>query len=138
MHLSPCRLVSPFNHHIHSPASGNGGMGKLGFITYSDVCWFMLNNYYVETVFDEPSCSPYMYSVFEWVSYENERSIECKSRWIRDGQFGGAMIFSLNSDDFNLYCFSDGGATEIAGEENSARDDFKFPLTRKVREILNP
>lgn len=138
MHLSPCRLVSPFNHHIHSPAAGNGGMGKLGFITYSDVCWFMLNNYYVETVFDEPSCSPYMYSVFEWVSYENERSIECKSRWIRDGQFGGAMIFSLNSDDFNLYCFSDGGATEIAGEENSARDDFKFPLTRKVREILNP
>lgn len=110
----------------------------MGFITYSDVCWFMLNNYYVETVFDEPSCSPYMYSVFEWVSYENERSIECKSRWIRDGQFGGAMIFSLNSDDFNLYCFSDGGATATAGEENSARDDFKFPLTRKVREILNP
>lgn len=111
----------------------------MGFVTYSDVCWFKLNNYYVETVFDEPSCSPYMYSVFEWFSYENERSIECKSRWIRDAQFGGAMVFSLNSDDFNLYCFSDGGvaATAAAGE-NGPRDDFKFPLTRKVREILNP
>lgn len=134
---STCRLVSPFNHHIHSPASGNGRLGALGFITYSEVCWFMLNNYYVHSVFDERSCSPYVYSVFEWISYENDRSIECKSRWIRDSQFGGAMIFSLNSDDFNLYCLEDGGGD--GGRVNGRpREDFKFPLTRKVREILNP
>lgn len=94
----------------------------------------MLNNFYVDSVYDEPSCSPYVYSVFEWISYENDRSIECKSRWIKDNQFGGAMIFSLNADDFNLYCLSDGTGTR----DRVNQDDFKFPLTRKVRQILNP
>lgn len=95
----------------------------------------MLNNFYVNSVYDESSCSPYVYSVFEWISYENDRSIECKSSWIKDRGFGGAMIFSLNADDFNLYCLSDGQGTEgVKGGD----DDFKFPLTRKVRQILNP
>lgn len=102
----------------------------------------MLNNFYVNSVYDEPSCSPYVYSVFEWISYENDRSIECKSRWIKESQFGGAMIFSLNADDFNLYCLSDGvgggGGRGGAGDAVQGDDDFKFPLTRKVREILNP
>lgn len=127
--------MSPFNHHLHSPASGNGRLGALGFITYSEVCWFLLNNFYVNSVYDEASCSPYVYSVFEWISYENDRSIECKSRWIKDSNFGGAMIFSLNADDFNLYCLSDG---DEEGSQVGKDDDFKFPLTRKVREILNP
>lgn len=88
-----------------------------------------------------------MYSVFEWISYENDQSIECKSQWIRDMRFGGAMIFSLNADDFNLYCLaatkvgeSGRGVGKEFGEKNigNNRDDFKFPLTRKVRSILNP
>lgn len=131
----PTRLVSPFNHHLHSPAAGNGRLGALGFITYSEVCWFLLNNFYVNTVYDEASCSPYVYSVFEWISYENDRSIECKSRWIKDSNFGGAIIFSLNADDFNLYCLSDG---DDERDQVGKDEDFKFPLTRKVREILNP
>lgn len=77
-----------------------------------------------------------MYSLFEWISYENDQSIECKSRWIKDNQFGGAMIFSLNADDFNLYCLSDGAVDGAANAR--AKDDFLFPLTRKVRSVLNP
>ena len=104
------------------------------------MCWFLLNNFYVNRVFDEPSCSPYLYSVFEWASFENDRSIECKSRWIKEGHFGGAMIFSLNADDFNLYCLSDddGNDADATAPAERTKDDFKFPLTRKVRAILNP
>lgn len=97
----------------------------------------MLNNFYVNLVFDELACSPYLYSVFEWISYENDKSIECKSQWIKDNEFGGAMIFSLNADDFNLYCLSDAKATGRSSA-SATPDELKFPLTRKVREILNP
>lgn len=96
-----------------------------GFVTYTDVCRFKRDNFFVTEVFDAESCSPYMYAADEWISFENEHSITCKTKFVKTNGFGGVMIFSLNTDDFASYCFY--------GEKG----DFDvFPLTQKVKSIL--
>lgn len=119
-------LVNPLNTKIGAPVSGIGRAGMAGFVTYSDVCWFKRNNIFVTEVFDEDTCSPYMFSGTEWMSYENERSLTCKANYVRDNDFGGVMIFSLNTDDYGYYCFDD--TKDEALQE--------FPLVRKIKSIL--
>lgn len=98
-----------------------------GFVTYSDVCWFDRNNYLATKVFDTETCSPYMYAVNEWISYEDEHSIACKTNYVKDNGFGGVMIFSLNTDDYSSYC-DYGRGNDI--------DPSQFPLTRRINSIL--
>lgn len=143
--------MNPFNTKLGAPASGYGRVGEygnynlqilgffrdffnelklkiLGFVTYSDVCWFERNNFFVSKVFDVESCSPYVYAGMEWISYENERSITCKTNYVKENDFGGVMIFSLNTDDYSSYCYYG----------SSDRDKAQFPLTRKINSILFP
>ena len=51
-------------------------------------------------MFDQEAGVPYAYRDKEWVSYEDEQSITSKAQWIQKNGFGGAMIFSLNEDDW--------------------------------------
>ncbi|XP_049284146.1 chitinase-like protein 3 [Anopheles funestus] len=124
-------LVNPFNTRIGAPASNYGRVGLFGFASYSEICWFRRYNIYVHQVYDVESCSPYMYSGSEWISYEDERSLECKAKFIKDHEFGGAMIFSLNTDDFGSYC-----ADNALYGDGTAGQQATFPLLRKVRSVL--
>ncbi|KFB38789.1 AGAP000436-PA-like protein [Anopheles sinensis] len=126
-------LVNPFNARIGAPASSVGRVGTLGFASYSEVCWFRRHNIYVHQVYDVDSCSPYLYAGSEWISYDDERSLECKANYIKAHGFGGAMIFSLNTDDFGSYC-----ADNALYSEEPAVHEASFPLLRKVRSILVP
>lgn len=72
------RLVNPFNTKLGAPAEGFGSVGTEGFVTYSEVCWFRKYNFYVTTEYDVQSCSPYLYAGLEWISYDDENSLECK------------------------------------------------------------
>lgn len=98
----------------------------LGFVTYADVCWFKHNNIYVTDAYDEQTCSPYVYAGTEWISYENLRSIECKTNYVKDNGYGGVMIFSLNTDDYTSYCY----------DKQPESSNFNFPLVWKINSIL--
>lgn len=140
------RLVNPFNNKIGSPASGFGRTGQLGietffqsqnqyfvkntihilgFVTYTDVCSFDRSNIFAIKVFDSVTCSPYIYGGLEWISYEDERSIKCKTNYVIDGDFGGVMMFSLNTDDFSSSCYYG------KHDRNTI-----FPLTSAIRDLL--
>jgi chitinase len=93
------------------------------------VCWFANHNIYVTKVYDDQACSPYLFSGTEWISYDDDRSLECKTKFIKDNQYGGAMIFSLNCDDFNSHC--DRHDKNDKGDKNN-----NFPLANKIRSIL--
>lgn len=97
---------------------------RLGFVTYTDVCRFKRDHFFVTSVFDEESCSPYIYAADEWISYEDRKSISCKTSYVKDGNFGGVMIFSLNTDDYMSYC------------QFGSIDDESFPLTKIVSVLL--
>lgn len=119
------RLVNPFNNKIGSPASGFGQIGQSGFVTYTDVCSFDRSNIFANKVFDPVTCSPYIYGGLEWISYEDERSIKCKTNYVIDGDFGGVMMFSLNTDDFSSSCYYG------KHDRNTI-----FPLTSAIRDLL--
>lgn len=126
------KLVSPFNTKIGAPAEDNGYVGTMGFVTYSEVCWFQKTNYNVHVEYDTESCSPILYAGLEWISYDDERSFECKANYAKNNQLGGVMIFSLNTDDFQMTCSTN---SQYQSSRNS--DERKsFPLLRKVHSIL--
>lgn len=120
------RLVNALNTKIGSPASDNGRVGSYGFVTYADVCWFKRNNIYVTDAYDEDTCSPYVYAGTEWISYENLRSIGCKTNYVKDNGYGGVMIFSLNTDDYTSYCY----------ENDASTPNSHFPLVWEINSIL--
>uniref|UniRef100_A0A8W7Q0X0 GH18 domain-containing protein n=1 Tax=Anopheles coluzzii TaxID=1518534 RepID=A0A8W7Q0X0_ANOCL len=130
-------LVNPFNTRIGAPASSYGRVGTFGFASYSETCWFRRYNIYVHQVYDVESCSPYLYAGSEWISYEDERSLECKAKYIKAHGFGGAMIFSLNTDDFGSYCADNALYRDrtVAGDQQQQQQG-SFPLLRKVRSVL--
>lgn len=92
-----------------------------GDCTYSDLCDFLNLNETVQKV-DVQAKVPYAFNGYEWISFENEESVQQKARWIRRNHYGGAMLFSLNADDFRFRC-----------------SDQEFPLHRAVRrELVTP
>ncbi|XP_050083255.1 chitinase-like protein 3 [Anopheles aquasalis] len=123
-------LVNPFNTRIGAPAAGNGRVGMFGFASYSEVCWFRRHNIYVLEAYDEATCSPYLHAGTEWISYDDERSVGCKADYIVANGLGGAMVFSLNTDDFGAYCADNALYEPPAGAPPT------FPLLRKVRSVL--
>lgn len=47
---------------------------------------------------------PYAFNGHDWISFENELSINYKANWARAHRFGGVMLFSLNVDDYTFEC----------------------------------
>lgn len=118
-------LINSNNTKIGSPASGFGKLGDLGFVNYPDICVF-LRKYENKTVVknDIQALVPYLYNDFEWVSFDNTDSVIAKAKYIKDNKLRGAMIYSLNADDYNGVC-----------EKLSGR--VKFPLSISVKNTLN-
>nr|QGT33337.1 chitinase-3-like protein 2 [Rhynchophorus ferrugineus] len=117
------RLLNPRNHEIYSPASGYGKLGFNGFASYYQICNFLQVNH-ITPVFDMEVLSPYASKYYEWISFDDEQSLTYKTEFIKNNQFGGAMIYCLNSDDFKGSCtmgFSGG---------------LKFPLISTVKSVL--
>nr|AQR60113.1 chitinase 11 [Bactrocera dorsalis] len=115
-------LVSSLNNGVGAPAEDIGHCGSMGFTSYSELCWFNTHNLVVHETYDQSTCSPYLSSGTEWISYENETSIACKALYVKAHQLGGAMIFSLNTDDIKGYC--------------PRAYKTKFPLVETVKSIL--
>lgn len=133
------RLVNPFNTKIGAPAEDTGSVGVLGYVTYSEICWFQRTNFNVRVEYDAETCSPWLHTGLEWISYDDERSIECKANYVKSNHFGGAMIFSLNTDDFQLTC-SDKKISnlnhQLVNDVSGGSENKDFPLSRKIHSIL--
>lgn len=126
-------LVNPFSTKIGAPAEDYGSVGTMGFVTYSEVCWFQATNYDVRVEYDTETCSPLLFAGLEWISYDDERSIECKANYAKNNNFGGVMVFSLNTDDFQLTCSTNQQYKSSATASGERRS---FPLLRKIHSIL--
>lgn len=126
------RLVNPFNTRMGAPAEGFGSVGANGFVTYSDVCYFRKMNFNVRMQYDVETCSPYLFTGNEWISYEDERSLTCKTKFMKNNNFAGIMVFSLNTDDYVSDC-DDSKLNENAEQKGEKTD---FPLLRKIHSIL--
>lgn len=48
--------------------------------------------------------APYAFRGNQWVGYDNVESVRRKAEYIQREGFGGAMIFSIDMDDFTNAC----------------------------------
>lgn len=51
-------------------------------------------------IWDEEMKVPYLVHDDQWVGFDDERSIRHKMNWIKDSGFGGAMVWTVDMDDF--------------------------------------
>ncbi|XP_043671883.1 chitinase-3-like protein 2 [Vespula pensylvanica] len=112
------KLDNPLNHKLQAPASGFGKLGSNGFVSYSVICQFLKHG--ASNVFVNKSKVPYAYRDEEWISYDNKESIYYKAKWVLANGFKGAMIFSLNTDDW----------------KNECNTNESFPLTRTITKFF--
>lgn len=111
-------LMNAENSGWNAPASGNGQLGSDGFIDYSESCKFILLED-TKVIFDAENKVPYAYRNKEWISFDNEQSLAYKAEYAKEKEYGGVMVFSLNTDDFNGVC-----------------DGNTFPLTRRIKNVM--
>nr|XP_031831642.1 acidic mammalian chitinase-like [Nomia melanderi] len=112
------KLDNPLNHGLFAPTSGFGKLGDMGFVSYFEVCQFLQNG--AQSIFVNESKVPYAYKASEWISFDDIASVYYKAKWILANNFGGAMILSLNADDWNFTC----------------KLNESFALTRTVSKVL--
>ncbi|XP_076430887.1 acidic mammalian chitinase-like isoform X3 [Peromyscus maniculatus bairdii] len=115
-------LSNPSNTGIGAPTSGAGPAGpytrEAGFWAYYEICTFLRNG--ATEVWDAPQEVPYAYKANEWVGYDNVKSFSVKAQWLKQNNFGGAMIWAIDLDDFT----------------GSFCDQGKFPLTSTLNKAL--
>ncbi|XP_059049623.1 chitinase-3-like protein 2 [Achroia grisella] len=116
-------LVNADNTRVGSPAFSYGTLGGLGFVNYPDICTYINSHSTVTVKQDEDAKVPYLYNNKEWVSYDTPKSVMEKANYIKENNLRGAMIYSLNADDYNGLCGDEG-------------DSSKFPLSRSVKNVL--
>lgn len=117
-------LVNTNNHGVGSPAGGYGSLGSSGFVNYPDLCQFMKKD---GVVIDKVAGAevPYLYSGHEWVSFDYPQSVSSKAAFIKQLGLRGAMVYSLNADDYEGVCDGD-----------FRRNNTKFPLSQTVKNAL--
>lgn len=96
-------LSSASNYIVNSAAKDGGKAGdytrEAGFLSYYEVCQYLLDG--ASYVWDEEMKVPYLVKGDQWVGFDDERSIRNKMDWIKDQGFAGAMVWSVDMDDFN-------------------------------------
>ncbi|XP_074791953.1 acidic mammalian chitinase-like [Natator depressus] len=95
-------LSNPSNTAVGAPTSGPGPAGpytkQSGFWAYYEICTFLKNG--ATQVWDTPQNVPYAYQSTEWVGYDNIKSFNIKAQWLMKNNFGGAMVWTIDLDDF--------------------------------------
>ncbi|XP_042854109.1 acidic mammalian chitinase [Panthera tigris] len=116
-------LSDPSNTGIGAPTSGAGPPGpstrQSGFWAYYEICTFLKNG--ATQAWDTPQDVPYAYQGNQWVGYDNVKSFDIKqAQWLKENNFGGAMVWAIDLDDFTgTFC-----------------NQGKFPLINTLKKAL--
>lgn len=96
-------LADPNNHGPSAPAVGAGNPGpntvSAGVLAYYEVCqqsWTIIRDEYYH--------APYGYRDNQWVGYDDPDSIREKCQFSTSLGLGGAMVWTIDMDDFNNKC----------------------------------
>ncbi|XP_046436429.1 acidic mammalian chitinase-like [Neodiprion fabricii] len=90
-----------------SAASGPGAAGpytgERGMLGYNEICEQQVKTTWT-TDWDEQQQVPYAHNGNQWVSYDNVKSITEKANYAKAMGLGGAMVWSIETDDFRGIC----------------------------------
>ena len=96
-------LANARNFRVNDPSVGGGKEGvytrESGVLAYYEVCE-MLRSGKASYAWDDEMKVPYLVMGDQWVGFDDERSIRIKMSWIKKNNFGGAMVWTVDMDDF--------------------------------------
>lgn len=108
---------------VNSPASGGGKAGEYtkegGFLAYYEICEMLRNG--ATYVWDDEMKVPFAIQGDQWVGFDDEKSIRYKMKWLKESGYAGAMVWTIDMDDFNGTVCGNG---------------VKYPLIGAIREEL--
>ncbi|KAK2580185.1 hypothetical protein KPH14_012451 [Odynerus spinipes] len=114
-------LQNPQTHDVGAPTTGPGTAGPFtrepGMLGYNEICTGVQSGEWT-VVFDEDQRTPYAYKGNQWVGYDDIKSLTEKAEYIKAKKLGGAMLWSIETDDFQGAC----------GE--------KYPLLKTLNHVL--
>ncbi|XP_022662471.1 flocculation protein FLO11-like isoform X1 [Varroa destructor] len=93
---------------LDSPASGPGQQGEAtrekGYLAYYEICQAVNENGWELARPHEDIMGPVAFKGTQWVSFDDEIMIANKVKYIKSKGLGGAMIWTLDNDDFRGSC----------------------------------
>ncbi|XP_015788128.1 endochitinase [Tetranychus urticae] len=113
-------LVNKDNPHLNAPIIGPGAPGiytnESGMLAYYEICNNMKRHGWTKE-WDDVGQVPYAYHEDQWVGYEDEESLMIKMKLIKDEGYGGAMIWSIDMDDFNGECGNKNALLQVINDD---------------------
>lgn len=102
-------LSSSSNNKLGASVSNAGNAGpytaEAGMLGYNEICELIKTGGWTE-VWDDQQKVPYIFKDNQWIGFDNQKSVGIKSQYAIDMKLGGAMIWSLETDDFSNVCGS--------------------------------
>nr|CAD7612126.1 unnamed protein product [Timema genevievae] len=95
-------LTDSSNNGVGAPASGAGGSG--GTLMYNQICQSQMVDDGWNINWDEEADVPFGNRGTLWVGYDDPDSIAEKAQYALDKGLGGAMVWSIDMDDFRGNC----------------------------------
>ncbi|CAG2174143.1 unnamed protein product [Oppiella nova] len=99
-------LTNPSNNGMNAPTSGGGKAGEFsresGFLAFYEICEMMKNG--ATYIWDDEQKVPYLVDGDQWVGFDDERSIRVKTKWLLENDYAGAMVWTVDMDDFTGKC----------------------------------
>lgn len=100
-------LKDPKQHNLGALITGPGYRGPFtkesGSLAFFEICSFVKSDGW-KREFDAVGKVPYAYQDDQWVGYEDEESVAAKIDYIRGNGLGGAMVWTIDMDDFKGGC----------------------------------
>lgn len=110
------------NHAVGAKATKPGDKGPMteeaGMLGYNEYCKMLKSGQWTTQWSDQFSV-PYAYKGNQWLSYDDKKSIDKKLDYLLQKKLGGAMVWSIDTDDFKGEC------------------GVKYPLMKTISKKLN-
>lgn len=117
-------LQDSSKHGLDEPVNGKGMAGEYtrepGMLGYNEICKMLKQEKGWTVVFESSIEAPYAYKDKQWIGYDNEKSIYLKVQYLQKKKLAGAMVWSIETDDFRGQCHGN-----------------RYPLLRAINEGLN-
>jgi len=102
-------LARKEDHGLYAPTTGGIPQGpytrQAGIWGYNEICEkFQAEQGQWKISFNEHLKAPYAFNGRHWIGYEDVESIYYKAEYTRNMDLGGAMVWSLETDDFRGKC----------------------------------
>ncbi|XP_054720372.1 chitinase-3-like protein 1 [Uloborus diversus] len=109
---------------FEAPVTGKGMAGEFtrepGMLGYNEICSLLKKEKGWKIVVDNDVQAPYCFKDRQWIGYDDIRSVPKKVDYLRKMKLGGAMVWSIETDDFRGKCHS-----------------FRYPLLTTINSVLN-